>query len=88
MYISIKNDLFSIAERVKEIDDGYFILYNTEKSCFEVHSTKQKSNTYCLTVPYKGLDSRTLTFVKSTRKEYIDNIINEIERNNRRLSGY
>jgi hypothetical protein len=39
MRIKIENDLFDICNRIKEIDDGYFIIYDTEKDRFEVHST-------------------------------------------------
>ena len=81
----IEKDLFSIADRLKEIDNGYFILFNTVKNCFEVHNEKQGKNTYALTVPYSELDSRTVTLVKSTRREYADNILNEIERSNNKL---
>ena len=87
MYIKIENDLYSISQRLKEIDKDYFILLNTKKNSFEVHNSKQKDNTYCLTVPYSELDSRTVSLVKSTKKEYMDNILNEIERNNKKLLG-
>lgn len=86
MKIRITNDLYSIAERLKEIDDGYFILYNKKSGRYEVHSSKQHHDTYCLAVPYDCLDARTVELVKSTRREYMDNILNEIERNNKKFA--
>lgn len=77
--------MFDIVSRLKEIDEGYFILYNTEKKAYEVHNLEQGKNTYCLTVPYPQLDARAVNLVKSTRREYMDNIFKEIERHNRKL---
>ena len=85
MYVKITGDLYGIDKRLKEIDEDYFILFNIKSKCFEVHNQKQAGQaggTYCLKVPYEDLDSRTVTLVKSTRREYMINILNEIERKN------
>lgn len=87
MLIPIENDLFDISSRLREIDGDYFIVYNTRRGCYEVHHKGQREGTFCLTVPYGELDSRTVELVKSTRREYMDNVIREIERNNAKLEG-
>lgn len=80
MKIKIIEDVFDIVSRIKEIDDGYFIVFDTDKGCYEIHNTKQK-NTYCLTI-LKDLDSRALDLVLVTNIEHIDNIIDDIDKNN------
>lgn len=81
----VKNDLFDIASRIKEIDDGYFIVYNTEKERFEVHNEKQVINTLCLIVPYERLDIRTLELVRKTNISRVSDILSEIEKENARM---
>lgn len=40
-YTRIENDALDIAARLKEIDDGYFIVYNGYFKRLEVHNKKQ-----------------------------------------------
>lgn len=80
-YIKIENDCFYITERLREIDESYFVLYNLDKKCYEIHSNEQKDS-YCFSVPFNELDERTIDFAFKTRKENGDKIIDEIERNN------
>ena len=47
MLIKILNDAFNISKRIKQIDRGYFICYNTLKKRFEVHNKKQKHTAWC-----------------------------------------
>lgn len=82
MKIKIESDVFDICNRIKEIDDGYFILYNIKNNKYEIHNFKQL-NSYCLTVPYDELDEKTLKSILETKIEYIDNIIEEIDNNNK-----
>ena len=81
-HIVIENDNLYILERLKEIDESYFIVYNTLTSKFEVHSSGQIGGTYCFTIPYSTLDERTIDFAKKTRVERRDEIIKEIDRVN------
>ena len=64
MKIEIEDDVFEIVKRLKEIDDGYFVLYDTCKNRFEVHNYYQE-NTYCLMCPYDVLDDRLIDIVNS-----------------------
>lgn len=80
----ISADMFGIADRLKSIDDGYFIFRNYKTGRFEVHN-KKDSPTLCLVLPYDRLDERTYRRVLYTRAERIDRITADMERNNARL---
>lgn len=63
----IENDVYGISQRIREIEDGYFIVYNRAGNVFEVHSAHNKGfNTYCFRVPYNELDYRTLQLCRET----------------------
>ena len=84
--VVIENDLFGIAARLREIDDGYFVVYDKVKHCFEVHNRLQRGDTFALRVPYPSLDARTVTLVRRTRAERAAELLKETERENERLS--
>lgn len=86
MKIKIENDVFEITQRIKKIDEGYFIVFDTLKQRFELHNSEQV-NTYCLTVPYDNLDDRLIDLVMYSKIDNIDNIINEIDINNKVIEG-
>ncbi len=79
--IEIKDDVYFIAERLKDIDKSYQIFFNLIRKCYEVHSCEQKDS-YCFAVPYEFLDERTIAYALKTRHENRDKIIKEIEKNN------
>lgn len=81
MKIKIESDVFDIVERIKEIDDGYFIMYDTLKNKFEVHNYNQKY-TYCFTSKFDSLGLCTINEVLYSLIGNIDNIIKEIDKNN------
>ncbi len=77
--ILIEKDLYDISDRIKEIDDSYYILYNPKNRKFEVHSSLQKNNTLALILPFEKLDARTVEYVRKTRRERFAQILKEIE---------
>lgn len=81
MNLKIEDDVFGIVNRIKEIDDGYYIEFNMKRNCYEVHNGKQQ-NSYCLTIPYDVLDSRVIDMVLSTSIKFYDNIVDNIDKNN------
>lgn len=86
MKIHVKSNVFRIPERLKEIDRSYFVMYDTNTGRFEVHSTENKDgDTYCLTLPFDELDSRTIEHVRKTRVENAKKLWKEMKRNNERL---
>ena len=84
MKIKIYDDVFEITKRIKEIDEGYFIVFDTKKARYELHNCNQ-INSYCLTVPYDNLDSRLIDDILYTGISNIDNIIRDIDNNNTKL---
>lgn len=87
MKIKVDNDVFNISKRIKYIDRDYFILYDTEKHNFEVHNKNQIDTTYCLTLPFKYLDKRTLDYVYQTQSTNIEKILENIENDNKLLES-
>ena len=80
-YLEIKDDVYYICQRLKEIDMSYFVLFNLSNKKYEIHSSEQKDS-YCFTVPFDLLDERTISYALKTRSERRDKIIEEIEKNN------
>ena len=81
MKIKIENDVFEITKRIKDIDEGYYIVFDTKRHVYELHNYQQ-INTYCLTIPYSVLDSRVIDLLLYTNISNIDNIIDDIDNNN------
>ena len=79
----IAHDVYNIANRIKDIDRDYYIVYNTDCSRFEVHHSSQIGSTYCCSVPYNALDERTLNYVYMTQSTNIENILEDIDRENK-----
>ena len=74
-----------IPERLKIIDNGYYVLRNHKTKQFEIHNSNQIGNSLALNIPYDELDERTIDLVKKTSIQYARNIFNEMERNNEKL---
>lgn len=81
MKIKIENDVFDICNRLKEIDDTYYVVYDTIKNRFEIWSEDIK-NILCFVVPYRTLDARTLVHANKTNSNNAKNIFEEIDRVN------
>ena len=76
----VTSDLYSIADRLKEIDNGYFIFYSYKNERYEVHNKSQRGQTLSLVLPYKTLDERTVRLVRKTRSERMKSLIEEMEK--------
>ena len=84
-YYLVTNDVFFVADRIKDIDKNYFIVFNAIKQKFEVHNLMQLGGSYCFTIPYDSLDERTIEYTLKTRRENIDKIIQELDLENEKL---
>lgn len=78
----IYSDCLDITKRLKEIDRGYFVVFNLKRKKLELHNSLQSDDTFCLTIPYNTLDERTITLALKTRKEKQDELFEEIEAEN------
>ena len=82
MLFKIESDVYNISKRVKNIDKDYYVVFNTSTSKFQIHNSSQIGSSYCLTLPYKELDERTLNYINKTKSENIEKIISKIEQEN------
>ena len=82
--MEIKNDVFGIGKRLREIDADYFVVYNGGLRRYEVHHRRQR-DTLALVVPYASLDARTVALALKTRRENIDRLIKEMDAANQKL---
>lgn len=87
MKIKLKSDVYNISKRVKEIDYGYYVVYDTSKSKFEIHCSTQVGTSYCLTLPYSCLDERALNYIHKTKSTNIDRILDKIDNDNKQLES-
>lgn len=87
MKIKIMHDVYNISKRIRLIDKGYYIVYNTSTHRFEVHNSSQLGSSYCLTLPYLELDERTLKYVHQTKSENIEKILETIENENKLMES-
>ena len=83
--IKIENDIFFLAERLREIDPDYFIALNTKTKNFEVHNSSQPINTFCLLVPKNKLDPSLVEYVRKTRANRQKKLLAEIETANQKM---
>lgn len=76
--IKITDDLFYIADRLKEIDNRYEVFFDTEKQKFVIYALGKPQ---CV-IPYDKLDVRTLDYVYKTRRENAEKLLMELEKSN------
>ena len=79
--VKIEKDLFSIADRLKEIDGRYEVYRNTLAHRFEVYVERALQ----FVVPFQKLDARTLEFARKTRIERAEKILKEMDDINARI---
>jgi hypothetical protein len=81
--VKIEKDLFSISQRLQEIDARYEVYRNTLASRFEIYIERALQ----FVVPFQKLDARTLDFARRTRIERRRQILKEIDEHNARVSS-
>lgn len=84
--IPIFSSVTHIPERLREYDENLFVVFNTKKQHFEVHSLANQGDTFGLTIPLNELDARTLYLVrKNNLRTRGKEIFREIDEHNERL---
>ena len=81
MKIKITNDLFSIAERIKELNKAYEIYFDTDRQKFVLYANKKLQ----LVIPYDNLDERTIRHAHFTRSENYQEVMDSVDRYNASL---
>ena len=86
MLIKINSDTLFITDRLKEIDENYYVVFNTIKNKYELHNSAQIGCTYCLTNINQGLDERLIDLARKTKRENLKTLIDEIDKHNEKLN--
>lgn len=83
----IEDSVYEIPKRLKEYDESFFVAFNNRNGKFEVHSTDNLFETYCLTVPFNELDARTIDLVKrnDTKNKGAREIERELNEHNEKI---
>ena len=81
----IYSDCQDIIKRLREIDKDYFVLYNLDRHCFELHNRAQINDTFCLSLPFEYLDERVIDLTLKTLSVKRDELIKELDAENERL---
>lgn len=79
----VVSDLYDIADRLKEIDERYELYFNRAFKRFEVFA----NGALQIAAPFDRLDGRLLELVRSTRLEYAERLLKDIDESNRRLES-
>ena len=83
--VPVVSHVMDIPERLKELDEGYFVMLNVKTQKFEVwHEGGGEGALECV-LPYDSLDERAVRHVREHRIERMDALIREIEAHNERL---
>lgn len=82
MIVRIYHDVFDICDRVKELDEGYYPVYDTERHRYEIRHSD--GDYIAVVVPYDSLDSRILRHLYITRRDNAEKLVRELDDKNRR----
>lgn len=85
-YIKINSDVFNIVTRIKSLNKNYFVLFNKITNTFELH-TKERINSFELTLPRGNLDARTISFIQKQLNRNVLQVIKEVEEHNKNLEN-
>ena len=84
-YLVRYTDMFGIADRLRQIDDGYVLMYNAKQNRYEVHNQKYKGETLSLVCPYDRVDARLITLVRRTSAQRANEFFREVEAGNAKI---
>jgi hypothetical protein len=82
--IPVMSNAFSIPERMKEIDDRFFVMFNKATQKFEVHVRGQQGTTLGCELPFPDLDYRALHYVRKHTAKSAREVARQIDIENER----
>lgn len=85
MFIKITHDVCDICQRIKEIDENYYVVYNRALNRFELHDRSVKGSFSCV-LPFDQLDQRSVEHARKTRVENIQRLMRELEKYNEKIA--
>ncbi len=77
----VKDDLFHVAKRLRQIDSRYRVYFNRRLFRFEIHVQGAMQ----IALPFDRLDERSVEYVRKTRVENLDALTKEIELDNAKI---
>ena len=83
--IPVVSHAMDIPDRIRELDDGYFVMFNGRTQRFEVWHRGEGEGVLECVLPYDELDERAVRHVREHRMERMQQLIREIEAHNARL---
>ncbi len=84
--IPVFTNTFSIPERLAAYDGNLFVVWNTNRHVYEVHSLAHIGSTFGFAVPYDDLDGRTIDMVRELNLHVRGDIIfKELDDSNEQL---
>lgn len=83
--VPVTGNAMDIPARLKELDEGFFVMLNTGTQKYEVWHRGNGEGVLECVLPYDALDERTIRHVRAHRMERQAALIREIEEHNRRL---
>ncbi|MEG1751455.1 MAG: hypothetical protein RR140_03635 [Clostridia bacterium] len=81
--MQVNTDTLFICERLKQIDSSYFVIFKNGK--YQLHSSEQLFNSYCLTFPFNELDERAVDFAMETRFNRARQLVEKLDKENELL---
>lgn len=84
-YRPVTSNVFHIPERLKELDERYFVLYNTRTGRFELHIRGQVGGTLGCVFPFDELDARALLYAREHHVSRLKQLAREAEAHNEKL---
>ena len=84
--IPVTSHALDIPDRLKAVDKGYFVAFNTISQKYEIHCAWQPDTTYCCTLPFDELDARAIEYARAYSRERFAQTVAEMEAYNAKLS--
>ncbi len=85
-YVPVTSDVYSISERIKAVDERFFIMFNRKTQRFEVHVKGQPATTFGCELPFDTLDARALEYVRKYSAARTQSLARDIAAHNDRLA--
>lgn len=83
--IPVVRSVYGIPERMKELRESLFMMFNVKTQRYEVHDSTQTDCTLACELPFEQLDARALLYVREHMRERTEALVAEIERHNEQL---
>lgn len=85
--IPVLHNVFDIPERLKELDEHLFVMFNHRLQKYEVHDSSQPFTTLAVVLPFDGLDPRAIDYVRARMNHDVIAMVKQIEEENERLEA-